>query len=258
MSIHGNLYDYPRYYDIAYSTTTEAEGAFYCQIFDKYLSRFKTVLDLGCGSGRVTVELARTGISCMGVDNNSTMVGYVTEKAGRESLDIVAILGDMVELELEGSFDAAFCGGDTIKYIIDANDLKTHLINVANALAPGGLYAVDTSLVGPPDIYTGASGRWTVAEEDVTVYGSFFTYAVDRKMKTERIHHRLHVINKSNEYVLTEEANLHAFSFNDYKAAIDDSGAFEIKCCFGGSYDPREIITPDEKTDDLVILMRKL
>jgi SAM-dependent methyltransferase len=258
MAIHGNLYDYPRYYDIAYSSTTEAEGAFYYQIFDERLPRFRRALDLGCGGGRVAAELARAGISCVGVDSNLTVVNYVNEKAARESLDMVGILGDMVKLAMEGPFDAAFCGGDTIKYIIDADDMRTHFVNVANVLASGGLYAVDTSLVSPPDVHSGDSGKWMVVEGNVTIYGSFVTSPVNREKKTERIRHELRVVDGAEEYVLAEEADLHAFSLEDYKGIIEESRAFEIECCFGGRYDPRETITPDENTDDVVILMRKL
>lgn len=258
MAILGNLYNYPRYYDIAYSTTTEAEGAFYYQVFDERLPCFGKVLDLGCGSGRITAELARAGISCVGIDNNLTMVNYANEKARRESLEMIAIVGDILGPALEGPFDAALCCGDTIKYILGADDLRIHFVSVANVLSPGGLYAVDTSLVGPPDVYVGSSGKWTVADRDVTVYGSFFTFPVDREKKTERIHHELHVVDGADEYVLTEEADLHAFSFDDYKGIIEESWAFEIDCCFGGRYDPKDEITPDDNTDDVVILMRKL
>jgi SAM-dependent methyltransferase len=258
MAIHGNLYDYPRYYDIAYGITTEAEGAFYYQIFDECLRHFGKVMDLGCGGGRVTAELARAGISCVGVDSDLTMVGYFNEKARRESLEMIAVVGDIVESTLKGPFDAALCGGDTIKYILGEDDLRVHFVNVADVLTPGGFYAVDTSLVGPPDIYMDSSGKWTVAEGDVTVYGSFFTYPVDREKKTERIHHELRITDGAEEYVLTEEADLHAFSFDDYEGIIEETRAFEIERCFGGRYDPTDEITPDENTDDVVILMRKL
>lgn len=150
MVIYGSLYDYPRYYDIAYSATTEAEGAFYRQIFSERLNSFRTLLDVGCGSGRVTAELARTGIRCVGVDNNPTSIEYVNGKARRESLDMTGVLGDIVEPTVEGPFDAAICTGDTVKYVIEPRDLITHMKKVSALLKPGGFYAVDTSLVGPP------------------------------------------------------------------------------------------------------------
>lgn len=258
MKIHAGLYDYPRYYDIAYSATTEAEGAFFFQVFEERLPSFKTLLDVGCGGGRVTAELARIGVTCTGIDNNRKMVAYFNRKAAGASLNMKAEQGDMARFRIDGPFDAAMCTGDTIKYIIDPEDLRTHLINVASALKPDGLYAIDTSLIGPPDKRMDASGHWTVVAGDVTVNGSFSVCAVNRASRTERIRHRLRVVDAADEYVLTEEAEFHAFSYGDYRAIIKDSGVFEIECRFGEDYDPRETITPDEKTDDIVILMRKL
>ncbi len=257
MTTFGDMYDYPRYYDLAYNTTTEAEGAFYFHIFNRKLQAFSSLLDLGCGSGRVTAELARTGISCTGVDEHPAMLAYFNERAARESLDMKGIFGDIVERKLDTTFDAAVCAGDTIRYILDPGDLKTHLVNVAAALRPGGVYAIDTCLVGPPDKYTGDAGRWTVVEGSVTIKGTFFTYTVDRSAKTERILHGLLVNDGPDEYILTEDADLHAFNFDDYRAIIEDAGVFHIESCFGEDYDPENIITPDDKTEDIVILLRK-
>ena len=258
MVIYGSLYDYPHYYDIAYSATTEAEGAFYCQIFSERLTSFRTLLDVGCGSGRVTAELARMGIRCVGVDNNPTSIEYVNGKARRESIDMTGVLDDIVEPAVEGPFDAAICTGDTVKYVIEPRDLITHMKRVSALLKPEGLYAVDTSLVGPPDKYVGGTGRWTVVDGEVTVNGSFVAYPVDWAARTERIRHELHVTDRSGEYILIEEADVHAFSFDDYEAIIKDSGVFRIECCYGDDYDPTNFITPDIETEDLVILLRKV
>jgi|GEM_PF-1984123 len=257
MVIYGNLYDYPRYYDVAYGATTEAEGAFYYQIFSERLDSFQTLLDLGCGSGRVTAELARMGIRCVGLDNNPTSIEYFNGKALRESLDMTGVLGDILEPDVEGAFDAAICTGDTVKYIITPRDLITHLNAVSALLKPEGLYAVDTSLVGPPGKYAGGTGRWTVVDGEVTVNGSFVAHAVDWTTRTERIRHELHVTDGSEEYALVEEADVHAFTFSDYETVIKDSGVFGIECCYGGDYDPSVKIIPDNETEDLVILLRK-
>ncbi|UCE27032.1 MAG: methyltransferase domain-containing protein [Candidatus Coatesbacteria bacterium] len=258
MVTHGSLYDYPRYYDIAHSATTEAEGAFYRQVFDDRLNAFQTLLDVGCGSGRVMAELARMGIKCVGIDKNRTSVEYVNEKARRESLDMTAILSDITAPSIAGPYDAAICTGDTIKYIIDKRDLITHLKNVAAILNPGGLYAVDTSLVGPPEKYVGGAGEWTVVEGAVTVNGSFVAYAVDRTAKTERIRHQLRVVDGTDEYVLTEDAIFHALTFYDYEGIVEESRVFNIECCVGGDYNPANIITPDDETGDVVVLLRKI
>ena len=65
------------------------------------------VLDLGCGVGRHSLELARRGFRVTGVDRTAIYVEEARQRAAAEELDLELLVGDMREFARDASFDAA-------------------------------------------------------------------------------------------------------------------------------------------------------
>lgn len=65
------------------------------------------ILDVGCGTGRHSIELAKRGFRVTGLDFSPAMLSEARKKA--EGLDIEWIEADAVQFELDRTFDAAFC-----------------------------------------------------------------------------------------------------------------------------------------------------
>ena len=63
------------------------------------------ILDVGCGQGRDALFIARLGHHVVGVDLSSSGIAQLSEDAGREGLDIEAIVADIVTYEPAGMFD---------------------------------------------------------------------------------------------------------------------------------------------------------
>ena len=72
-----------------------------------------TVLDAGCGTGRVAVELARRGISVMGVDLDSDMLAVARAKAP----DLPWIHADLSRLDLRARFDVVVMAGNVLCFV---------------------------------------------------------------------------------------------------------------------------------------------
>ncbi len=68
----------------------------------------RSVLDAGCGSGRVAIELARRGIDVVGVDADESMI----DSARRRAPDLVWIGGDVADLDLGRTFDVVVMAGN--------------------------------------------------------------------------------------------------------------------------------------------------
>ncbi|WP_329790593.1 class I SAM-dependent methyltransferase [Lentzea sp. DG1S-22] len=68
----------------------------------------KTVLDAGCGTGRVGIELARHGIEVVGADLDASMLDYAREQAPH----ITWVRSDLAELDLGRTFDAVVMAGN--------------------------------------------------------------------------------------------------------------------------------------------------
>ncbi len=138
------VYKYPHYYAIGYQWNTEAECDFIEACLKAHASSDgKRLLDLGCGSGRHLVELAKRGYEMTGVDARPEMVEFVEQEASREELPITASVDDLRDLTVQGTYDAAFCFMDTFRFLLSNDEIIRHLRAVADRLVPGGLYLTD-------------------------------------------------------------------------------------------------------------------
>ena len=103
------------------------------------------VLDAPCGNGRLCHELARRGYRPLGVDLSEPFLGEARESAATEGLDVDWRLGDMRDLPADGTFDGAFCFGNSFGYF-DHAGTRRQLAAFAAALRPGGRLAIDTAM----------------------------------------------------------------------------------------------------------------
>ena len=109
--------------------------------FEKYLkARPELVLDLACGTGRMTRELSRRGYDMIGVDGSADMLSCAMSEDGE---GILYLLQDMRELELYGTVGAAVCCLDSINYLLTEQDVRTVFAMVHNYLDPDGLFIFD-------------------------------------------------------------------------------------------------------------------
>ena len=124
--------------DISYSDWAD----FVERCFDKYLrSRPELVLDLACGPGSMTYELAKRGYDMIGVDGSEDMLSVAYERS--EGKGILYLLQDMRSFELYGTVGAALCCLDSLNYLLDEEDLKKTFAGVHNYLDPDGLFLFD-------------------------------------------------------------------------------------------------------------------
>jgi SAM-dependent methyltransferase len=103
------------------------------------------VLDVACGHGRHSVELARRGFRVTGVDLSPRSIDLARETARKENLDVDFVLSDARELDFESEFDAAInLFTSAIGYFDDELENQRVVDRVARALRPGGSFLVDT------------------------------------------------------------------------------------------------------------------
>ena len=101
-----------------------------------------TVLDVGCGSGRLTAELARRGAEVTGIDVNERQLAAAGDRAAAEGLAVRVVAADM-NRPLPFA-DGAFAAAVSRLSLMIARDPSATLREVGRTVAPGG--AVATAL----------------------------------------------------------------------------------------------------------------
>jgi SAM-dependent methyltransferase len=117
--------------------------------WDKY-GMPRTVVDLGCGTGNMTIPLARSGFSVFGIDLSSEMLAVARSKweppvrGSREDAGTIRWLQqDMRDWDLPQPVDAVISFCDCLNYLTEPQDVTATIRQTYSGLAPGGLFMFD-------------------------------------------------------------------------------------------------------------------
>ncbi len=119
---------------------------FYELIFRRYAVRPTLVLDLACGTGTLTWELARRGYEMIGVDASPDMLAEAMEKGEEADAPVAPIFlnQSMETLDLYGTVSAAVCSLDGVNYL-PPGSLGTVFERLRLFVEPGGLFIFDVN-----------------------------------------------------------------------------------------------------------------
>jgi SAM-dependent methyltransferase len=113
------------------------------------------LLDVPCGNGRHSMELARRGYRVTGIDLSDEFLAVA-----RVQLDADWRKGDMRALELEPStFDGAFCFGNSFGYL-DYTSVVDFLSALAGAMKPAAKLVIETGMAAESILPTLVQKRW--------------------------------------------------------------------------------------------------
>ena len=115
----------------------KAEADFIIKVLG--LKKDESVLDIPCGLGRLTMELAEYGCNMTGLDFTEEYLEYFKKSATERSLKITLHQGDMRQPPWKNEFDAAFCVGGSFGYFNDDENQK-FINSVYDTLKPGGRF----------------------------------------------------------------------------------------------------------------------
>lgn len=108
----------------------------------------KTVLDLACGTGSLTLELANRGYEMIGVDLSPEMLSEAAEKNQEvDGIQPIFLCQPMEKLDLYGTIDACVCCLDSVNYVTDPKKLQKAFERVHLFMMPGGLFIFDVNTV---------------------------------------------------------------------------------------------------------------
>jgi SAM-dependent methyltransferase len=125
-------------YDELYEDMFETDTAVACLT---ELAAGGPVLELGIGTGRLALPLARTGLEVHGVEASEEMVALLRAKPG--GADIPVVVGDFAEVSVPGTFSLVILAVNTIYALPDQDAQVRCFANAASHLAPGGRFVLD-------------------------------------------------------------------------------------------------------------------
>ena len=111
-----------------------------------------TALDLACGTGAITAELIKRGLTVTGLDGSAEMLSVARQRLPGVEL----VQADLRDFQLDRRFDLITCVFDSLNNLTEAADLGHALTQAAQHLNPGGLLAFDVNTrAGVRDLWDG-------------------------------------------------------------------------------------------------------
>ncbi|MEE1077829.1 MAG: class I SAM-dependent methyltransferase [Agathobacter sp.] len=104
------------------------------------------IVDLGCGTGKMTRMMSKKGYDMIGIDNSFEMLDIAREFDTPKEMDeksILYLLQDMREFELYGTVRAIYSACDSLNYILEEEDLLAVFQLANNYLDPNGYFIFD-------------------------------------------------------------------------------------------------------------------
>ena len=229
--------------DVDYEATVD----FYYEILKREGLKPRTAVDLACGTGSVTVLLAKQGIRTVGVDMSEDMLTAAWEKVMDMDEPPTFVCQKMQELHLPRAVDLAVCALDSLDYITDPKDCAEAIRRAYKAINPGGIFIFD---VNTPEKLRAMDGQ-VFLDEDDDVYcvwrGEFdhksniCSYGMDLFQRQGNVWHRSF-----------EEHREYAYSQEQLTKFLKDAGFTHIEV-----YADREFCAPREGEQRIYFKARK-
>lgn len=222
--------DLARFYDAVYASKDyAAEAAYVARLLGAYGRTPRSLLELGAGTGRLAVELARSGHHVLGIDASSEMVERANERRHQIGAEEISFLtADATRFRAEQRFDAVIACFHVLNYMATPQALAATFATASVHLEPGGLFLFD-SWHGPAVRAQGPETR----VRDLVVEGKPVVRIAqphhDPARQTVDVHYRFFIqASPTKTWQLIEETHHMRYLFReDIAAACRDTG-FEL------------------------------
>lgn len=180
------------------------------------------MLDIGCGTGRHSIEFARRGYDVTGIDIAETYLKEAIKKAEENDLNINFKLERGSDLKEQNIYDFAIAYYHTLGFM-DNEELNTHLNNIYKSIKTGGKFLLRTA--GPQIIPT-------IKQEKIRNWGEKNDKFILSEKGIEdgyRIEKCI-TIDIANDEIIEYQEKQKAFSLNDVVNLLKNSGFSKIDC----------------------------
>ncbi len=251
-------YDFPQYYDLGFRDDTAREVRFFKKAFAKFCDRpVKSVLEPGCGSGRLVHAMAGQGYNVTGMDLNKNALNYCQEQLDKRDLKATLIQGDMTEFAFKRPFDGAFNTINTFRHLLNEEAAQSHLQCVANSLRTGGIYILGLHLL-PSDADLYGTERWKATRGKTKVNFNLTVADAKPRQRLEKLRITMTIRHGEDSPIrVSDEFTLRTYSHRQLKTLFVSVPAFEVAGVFDFWYDIKEPQAFNNDLVDAVFILRK-
>ena len=187
-----------------------------------------SVLEPGCGSGRMLAAFADRGVEVAGIDLSPRMIELAGERLGERG---TVVLGDIADFDLGRTFDGAVCPINTLLHLTP-EQLARHLDCTARHTAH---YLVQVGLVDRESYDPFAGSKWEEERGETRLAVEWADEELDFERGISRQRSRIEVLSGPRAgYVLEEIHNMTAWMPETWRAAIEASPFEQVATYDGG------------------------
>lgn len=140
--------DFSRFYDLLTDNVEyEKRADYFCRLLSMCGIKSGILLDLGCGTGNMSFEMAEKGFDVIGVDSSIGMLNAAQQKMFENGTRVLLLNQNMQEIDLYGTVDCAVCVLDGINHLPCADDVKKTFEKVSLFMNKGGAFAFDVNTI---------------------------------------------------------------------------------------------------------------
>ena len=138
--------NFSRFYDLLTDNVEyEKRADYFCRLLSLCGINGGILLDLACGTGSISVEMAKRGFDVIGVDSSIGMLNAARQKAYESGEQILLLNQCMDDIDLFGTVDCAVCVLDSVNHLADEKQVKRTFEKVSLFMNPGGAFAFDVN-----------------------------------------------------------------------------------------------------------------
>ncbi len=137
---------FAQFYDgLTLNVDYKARAEYILKLFERLKHPLGLTLDLACGTGSLTLELAKRGVDIYGADASREMLAQAQNKAYDEGFSLLFLCQKMQEIDLYGTIDTCVCTLDSINHLTEVEEVQKTFNRVSLFLNKGGYFLFDVN-----------------------------------------------------------------------------------------------------------------
>ena len=251
-------YEHPGLYDALFADETGPESDFIEAIVRRHGPTLdRTLLEPACGTGRLVAEMANRGWKVTGFDLSETMLGFASRRLRRRKLHADLRVDCMTSFDVGCNFDVACNMLSTIRLLLSASAVESHLKRVADALKCRGLYIFTLPLTDYED-RSQRWERWTTSNRGREIVSVLRGWPACHRKRLESLRCRM-TINRGAETDRLETLwQFRTYGPRQVAALVASEPRFRLVGTYGGEFDVNHPISLDGRRCDTTFVLQKV